>query len=238
MAYNKEYGKEYRLKNKEQQKKNKKEWDFKNKEQRKKNKKEWDFKNKEHVQRYRKEYDFKNKEPINKQRRKRRSIPQNKERVNKQNKKWRSKNPEWVKNYGKNYNSIPQNKERRNKQSKHRRETDPDFKLTHNMRKLMSHALQGRGKSTSTMKIIGCTAEELWKHLESCSSWEPWMTRKNYGRNGFDVDHIIPCKKWDYDCPLQFALCWEKSNLQPLEHIKNLKKGAKITYVDFISPKT
>tara|TARA_R100001480_G_scaffold69812_1_gene81044 strand:- start:3 stop:644 length:642 start_codon:yes stop_codon:yes gene_type:complete len=208
----KEYNKEYRLKNKEQIKKNKK---------------EWDFKNKKHVQEYQKEYDLKNREHLNKLRRERRSIPQNKEHVNKQNKKWRSENPEWVKNYGKNYNSIPQNKERRNKWSKHRRETDPNFKLTNNMMKSMGHALHGRGKSASTMKIIGCTAEGLWKHLESCSSWEPWMTRKNYGKGGWDVDHKIAIKKWDYDCPLQFALCWEKSNLQPMEHIANCRKGAK-----------
>ena len=91
----------------------------------------------------------------------------------------------------------------------------------------MYKALKGRSKSTSTMKIIGCTSEELWKHLESCASWEPWMTRKKYGVGGFDVDHIIAISRWCENCPLQFALCWDKSNLQPLEHIANIKKGAR-----------
>ena len=77
------------------------------------------------------------------------------------------------------------------------------------------------------MKIIGCTVEELFKHFESCSTWDSWMTRENYGKGGWDVDHIIAVAKWDQNCPLQFIACWDKSNLQPMEHIANIKKGAK-----------
>ena len=128
--------------------------------------------------------------------------------------KWKAANPEKV-------------KELRRKWKKYKRETDPNWKLTENMRSGMYGALKGRHKATSTMKIIGCTAEELFKHLESCASGRPWMTRKNYGKNGWDVDHIIAIKKWNYDCPLQFVLCWDKSNLQPMEHIANIKKGAR-----------
>jgi len=95
------------------------------------------------------------------------------------------------------------------------------------MRSAVSNALAGRRKSASTMKIIGCSVEEFFEHLESCVKWEPWMTRERYGKGGWDVDHIIAIEKWDKNCPLQFALCWEKSNLQPMEHIKNIKKGAK-----------
>ena len=65
------------------------------------------------------------------------------------------------------------------------------------MRTSLCNSLQGRRKSASTMKIIGCTVEELFEHFESCSTWEPWMTRENYGKGGWDVDHIIPIAKWD-----------------------------------------
>ena len=95
------------------------------------------------------------------------------------------------------------------------------------MRSGMSAALQGRYKSAATMKIIGCTAEGLFEHLEFCPSWEPWMTREKYGVGGWDADHIIPISQWCENCPLQFALCWDKSNLQPLEHIANIKKGSR-----------
>ena len=77
------------------------------------------------------------------------------------------------------------------------------------------------------MKLIGCTIEELWIHLESCKSWEPWMTRENYGRGGWDVDHIIACATFNLTDPVHQRICFNWSNLQPLEHIENIKKGAR-----------
>ena len=138
----------------------------------------------------------------------------NPERVRESVIKYRTENPEKIKRF-------------RRKWKKHKRETDPNWKLTENMRSAMHGALKGKQKSAPTMKIIGCTAEGLFKHLKSCASWEPWMTRKKYGVGGWDVDHIIAISKLDKNCPLQFVLCWDKSNLQPMEHIANIKKGAK-----------
>ena len=116
---------------------------------------------------------------------------------------------------------------KRRKYEKNRRKKDPIFRMQRNMSSAMSSAISGFRKSQRTMDIIGCSVEELYQHFESCSSWEPWMTKENYGRNGWDVDHIIAISKWDSNCPLQFALCWDKSNLQPLDHIANIKKGNK-----------
>jgi len=143
--------------------------------------------------------------------------------------KWRAANPERVKKCRREWNAANSEKIKkcRREWKKHKRATDPNWKLTENMRSGMHSALAGRSKSAPTMKIIGCTAEALFKHLLSCASREPWMTRENYGKGGWDVDHIIAVQKWDYNCPLQFALCWDKSNLQPMEHIANIKKGAR-----------
>jgi len=149
---------------------------------------------------------------------------ENPEKARASARKWKVENPEKVRRL-------------RRKWKKYKRGTDPNWKLTENMRSAMYNALKGRSKSAPTMKIIGCTSEELWEHLESCSTWEPWMIRENYGVGGWDVDHIIAISKWDYDCPLQFALCWDKSNLQPMEHIENIKKGAKTISEDITSPK-
>ena len=147
-------------------------------------------------------------------------------------KKWRKKNPERVIEYRLKYRAenpekvSEQNKKDLRKFRKKNRD-DPIYKLHNSMRSAMYIALKGKSKSVSTMTIIGCTVEGLFEHLESCASWEPWMTRENYGRGGWDVDHIIAISKWDRNCPLQFALCWDKSNLQPMEHIANIKKGAR-----------
>jgi len=141
----------------------------------------------------------------------------NPEKVTQQRIKWRAENPERV--------SEQRKKDMKTFHAKNR--DDPIYKMHQNMRSSMSNALQGRHKSAPTMKIIGCTVEGLFEHLESCLSWEPWMTREKYGAGGWDVDHIIAISKWDGNCPLQFVLCWEKSNLQPLEHIANIKKGGR-----------
>jgi hypothetical protein len=202
--------------------------------------KQWRLKNKEHIKEYDKEYYQKNIEYKKEYRLK------NKERKKETDRKWQIKNQEYRREYKKKYylNNIESfkkrslnNKENRNKRKKNRRLTDPIYRLKLNMVSAMSDALAGRSKSAPTMKIIGCTVEELFEHLELCSTWEPWMTRENYGKNGWDVDHIIPISQWDDKCPLQFTLCWDRSNLQPMEHIANIKKGAKIISGDITSPK-
>ena len=157
---------------------------------------------------------------------------ENPEKVKEASKKWRTENPEKSRESYKKYRAENPEKvsEQRKKDLKTYREKNrdnPNWKLHQNMRSAMSSALRGRYKSASTMEIIGCTVEGLFEHLESCASWEPWMTRENYGRGGWDADHIIPISKWSKNCPLQFVLCWDKSNLQPLEHIANIRKGAK-----------
>ena len=195
MKWTKEYKKEY-------QKEYYKKYYLKNKEKRKEYNKEWDLKNKEHRKEYKKQWRLKNKE-------KRKEYQA----------RWCLKNREHIKQYALN------NRDHKNEWQRNRKKTNPYFRIACNLRSAMSAALQGRYKSSATMKIIGCTAEGLFEHLESCPSWQPWMTRENYGRGGWDVDHIIAIARWDENCPLQFALCWDKSNLQPLGHLANLKKA-------------
>ena len=141
----------------------------------------------------------------------------NREKMRESNRKWREADPERTSKHNKKNLKTFRTKNRNN----------PSYKLHQNMRSAISGVLAGRRKSAPTMKIIGCTVEELFEHFESCSTWEPWMTRENYGKGGWDVDHIIAIAKWDQTCPVQFAKCWHKSNLQPMEHIANIKKGAK-----------
>jgi len=195
MKWNKEYKKEYD-----------KEWRLKNKEHRKEYDKEYRLKNKEHRKEYMKAWRL-------------RHVGYEKERC----KKWYLKNKEYKLKFNKEW--CLKNKEHVNEYQRNRKKTNPDLRLACNMRSGMSAALKGQRKAASTMKIIGCTVEELFEHLESCSSWEPWMTRENYGVGGWDTDHIIAIALWSENCPLQFALCWDKSNLQPMEHIANIKKG-------------
>tara|TARA_R100001143_G_scaffold20759_1_gene22098 strand:- start:64 stop:768 length:705 start_codon:yes stop_codon:yes gene_type:complete len=154
----------------------------------------------------------------------------NKEKRNKYNHGWYLRNKERVAGYNKERLSDPKNRERFRgywRAAMKRRMADPNTQIRHNLRVRMKSVLKGIYKSAVTMKLVGCTIEELWKHLESCSSWEPWMTRENYGAGGWDLDHIKACATFDLTDPAQQRECFHWSNLQPLEHIKNIKKGAR-----------
>ena len=161
----------------------------------------------------------------------------NKEYHNECRKEWRLKNPEYTKEYLKEwYLKNPEYKKEwylknpgyYKKWQNNKVRTDPNFRLRKNLRKRLWAFLKGVSKSASTMKLVGCTLEQLWVHLESSPKWEPWMTRENYGRSGgWDIDHIKACVKFDSTDPAQQRECMNWSNLQPMEHIQNIKKGTK-----------
>ena len=111
----------------------------------------------------------------------------------------------------------------RQKWQKNKVRTDPNFRLRKNLRKRLWAFLKGVSKSASTMKLIGCTIDELRRHIESL--FEPWMTWENQGRGGWDIEHIKACANFNLVDPEQQCACFNWSNLQPMEHIANIKKG-------------
>ena len=163
----------------------------------------------------------------------------NNDHIKKIDKKWRLKNKDYLKEYkiknndhirkqDKEYRSRPNVKEQVATYRRNRTRTDASFRLKQNLRSRLWHFLKGISKSARTMELVGCTIKELWDHLKSSPKWEPWMTRENYGRSGgWDIDHIKACAKFDQTDPAQQHECFHYSNLQPLEHMANIKKGAK-----------
>jgi hypothetical protein len=69
------------------------------------------------------------------------------------------------------------------------------FKIKDNMRRRIRTALKkDNGKKTQrTMKLVGCTVEELKQHIEK--QFKPGMSWKK--RHLFHIDHIIPCASFD-----------------------------------------
>lgn len=99
-------------------------------------------------------------------------------------KKWRKENPNYQANYVRNRCAV-----------------DNLFKLRRNISSSISESLKTYNytKKSRTNLILGCSFEELKKHLES--RFEDWMNWENYGNwNGipselntaWDIDHIIP----------------------------------------------
>ena len=166
---------------------------------------------------YQKEYCLKNKERIKEYNFK------NKEHIKERKKKWNLKNKERNKEQKKEYLSRPETKELRRNRMRNRYKTDINFRLTDLCRRRLRHALKGNSKTASTIELIGCTIEELRQHIES--KFEPWMNWENQGLGGWDIEHIKACFHFNLEDPEQQRACFNWSNLQPMEHIANIKKG-------------
>ena len=104
--------------------------------------------------------------------------------------------------------------------------SDLQFKLTCVLRDRVSSVLKGTSKGGSAVKDLGCSMEELKKHLES--QFKPGMTWENYGLKGWHIDHIIPLKHFDLTDREQFLKACHYTNLQPLWAKENISKGSKI----------
>ena len=199
----KEYNKRYWEKNKERLK-------IKNREYIKKYC--VDPKNKEKIKESNRKYAIKNREKILAYHAKYRK--ENKEEINRKVREWYYKNRKKVKERIKIYNKVYRN--------------TLHFKIKDNMRRRIRTALKkDNGKKTKrTMKLVGCTAEQLKQYIEK--QFKPGMSWEQ--RDSFHIDHIIPCASFDLTKLSEQKKCFHYTNLQPLYPIENIKKGAKLNY--------
>ena len=107
---------------------------------------------------------------------------------------------------------------------KEKRKTDVIWKMKKNLRSRIWAVLKGVDKSAKTLELLGCSLEELRKHLES--KFEDGMDWNNYGV--WHVDHIIGCANFDFSDPKQQKICFHYTNLQPMWGEKNIKKGSRL----------
>ena len=109
-----------------------------------------------------------------------------------------------------------------------RRARDPQYRLRCGLHSRITMALRkGYGKKAhKTMELIGCSIEYLTEYLEV--QFQPGMTWENYGRNGWHVDHIIPCTAFDLIDVEQQKRCFHYSNLQPMWEAENISKSNKM----------
>jgi len=107
---------------------------------------------------------------------------------------------------------------------KDRRKTNINFKLSQYLRTRIWWALKGICKSAKTIKLLGCSIENLKQHLEM--QFKPEMTWDNYGK--WHIDHIKPCASFDLSKPNEQQKCFHYTNLQPLWALENLIKKDKI----------
>jgi hypothetical protein len=97
------------------------------------------------------------------------------------------------------------------------------YKLKHRIRNRFKMALKNNSKSGSAIQLLGCTIDELKRHLES--KFLMGMNWSNYGNNGWHIDHIIPLSKFNLTDIRQLKIVCHYSNLQPLWEKDNLARG-------------
>ena len=106
---------------------------------------------------------------------------------------------------------------------KHRK--DPKNRILSNLRRRFLFVLKGHQKSDHTLNLIGCSREQLIKHIEF--QFKDGMSWDNYGRVGWHVDHRIPCDFFDLSNPEEQRKCFHYTNLQPLWWQDNYRKGSR-----------
>lgn len=142
-----------------------------------------------------------------------------------QRREWYKKNKDKVAQHRYNYRRRPEVKAAASARQRKYRRTDPQHKLRSNARSRINGALRGR-RDASVEKLLGCSIEFFQKYLES--KFQNGMSWDNYGRGGWNVDHIIPCASFDLTDPEQAKACFHYSNCQPLWERENMSKGARV----------
>lgn len=141
-----------------------------------------------------------------------------------QAKKYRDTHKKNQKTYMKRY--WKENKDKLAKYQINKYYSNIKFRILVSSRNRIGKYLKGISKSEHTKELLGCSLEELKTHLEN--KFKNGMSWNNYGKNGWEIDHIIPCCSFDLTDLEQRKKCFHYTNLQPLWAIENRIKWNKI----------
>jgi hypothetical protein len=125
----------------------------------------------------------------------------------------------------KQYNILETTKKNNRNYIKNKRKNDINYKIKDNIRRRINYAIKHSKKSDSSKELLGCTLDQFKKYIESL--WLDGMGWHNYGKEGWHLDHILPCASFDLTDPEQQKKCFHYSNIQPLWARDNWSKGCK-----------
>lgn len=152
------------------------------------------------------------------------------QKVNDRAKRWRSDNPEKAAaSLEKWKRENPDRVREINRLSAAKRRETPQGRIDDAVSAAIRGSLKkGEKQGRSTFEILGYTRDALMAHLER--QFLPGMTWENYGKIGWEIDHIIPRSAFNYQITddIDFKRCWALENLRPLWGPDNWSKGDKL----------
>lgn len=98
----------------------------------------------------------------------------------------------------------------------------PYLRICLNRRIFLALKSQNVEKVEKINELLGCSAKECKEYLEKL--FKPGMNWNNYGKGGWEIDHIIPCSAYDLREKEQRLKCFNYKNLQPLWRNENMAK--------------
>ena len=113
-----------------------------------------------------------------------------------------------------------------NEYQKNRRKTDISYKLALNIRTRLWWVLKTGYKSRTIPNLLGCSIEFFKGYIEG--KFTNGMTWDNYGKTGWEMDHILPCAKFDLTNEIELHQCFHYSNYQPLWSRENAIKNDRV----------
>lgn len=173
--------------------------------------KEYKIKNKEKVSENSKQYYEANKEKIAEYYKE--HYIENKDTYMENNKQWREENRETI-----------------NQKANERLKIDPVYKLKRHYRHKVYNALKGIGEKNIN-KITDCSIDFLKEWLEY--NFTDDMSMDNYGEI-WQVDHVIPCARFNLNNEEEIKHCFRWTNVQPLLRNHNSSKQSKVNETEII----
>jgi len=149
----------------------------------------------------------------------------NKGKVFESKRRYRAKNADRIKIQKQKYDI--KNRTKISKALAERRAKNPIVRMANSMRRSIRRYLDaGQKGEMSSFEIIGCSKDNLRRHLES--KFRDGMTWENYGKF-WHIDHIVPMISAKSESEVKRLCNW--TNLQPLTAFENISKGSRLIAV-------
>lgn len=144
-------------------------------------------------------------------------------------KKWKENNYSKIKQYIKKH--YESNKKEIFKKHLNKKKNNLYFKISQDLRTRFYNLLKKSNtkKNNSILNILGCSLKQYKYHIESM--FLPEMNWSNHGII-WEIDHIIPCSKFDLSNIEQQKQCFNYKNQQPL--FKTTKIAESFGYKNYI----